>query len=157
MNQKKESANVNNSNNAQKGSVNLETLKTQLAKGTKDKTQLTNEESEAIALNALQGAAKKGTKENKFLYKFQIAETKIEEKKEKAMRKKLRTLRNAHMAAFIQQPNEKNFKAFDVFYKREYIVNDYSFSSFAQGNTSIENEAIIKLFLRKVESFKTKK
>lgn len=97
------------------------------------------------------------TKEKNFLYKFQLEE-KLTDKESKKKRNKLRRdLNNIQNLIILNEKkeNEENIKSFLSFYKKNYLLNDFTKESISNSSDETKSEDlqrmlnIVKKYLEK--------
>ncbi len=90
-------------------------------------------------------------KEGGFIYKFQLADKKLNAKEAKKLRGKLRRqlqgICNAIIVANVKKEDLAPCKAFLVFYKEHYILNDLSLQSITNSSDELKHEDINKVLL----------
>ena len=102
-----------------------------------------------IALDVLKSVKEKnaglfktslGTKTE--IYKKELFEG-ANEKQIKSLRKKFRNITFNFLSTIANNADKKLIEGFIDFYKRVYVINDFSFSSIASENTKEEKKAIL--------------
>jgi len=97
------------------------------------------------------------TKVKNFIYKFQLSDKKLSAKDEKKLRSKLRRkMQNIVNSIIVEKDKSEAIKEFEIQYKKEYVLNDYSFESLSSSNDETKREDFEKV-LSLVKSKKAKK
>ncbi len=91
------------------------------------------------------------TKEKNFLYKFQVDEKGLNEKQQKKNRNKLRRQLENICNKFVTNVKDvdANTKEFISFYKKNYILNDFSIESLSNSNSSRKEDILNALSIVK--------
>ena len=89
---------------------------------------------------------KTATKEKNYIYKFQIADTKLSDKDAKKYRNKLRRkMLNITNLIIVSKDKRESIKDFIALYKKEYILNDFSLASFSNSSDETKREDFEKV------------
>ena len=124
-------------------------MKNQINKVNVEKASVNNKVNGLIALDILKSVRE----ENQGLFKTALGiRTEIykkelflgaNEKQMKSLRKKFRDVTFNFLSTIATNGDKKLIDGFIDFYKRVYVVNDFSFSSIASENTKEEKKAIL--------------